>query len=139
MALTLKKRLYADAIMDGETKADAALMAGYSKATASQAGSRLFKDEDVVQYIETKNSERKQVEVGAVHVKENVVDPREALLQLLNDPDPKVVLSAASTLMPYMYARIAPAGKKIGEKEQAIEATKTGRFATLSQQSDKIQ
>ena len=139
MALTLKKRLYADAIMDGETKADAALIAGYSKATASQAGSRLFKDEDIIQYIETKTSEEKQVEVGAVHVKANVVDPREALLQLLNDPDPKIVLSAASTLMPYMYARIAPAGKKVGEKEQAIEATKSGRFATLGQQSDKIQ
>lgn len=59
MALTLKKRLYADAIMDGETKADAALIAGYSKATASQAGSRLFKDEDIIQYIETKTSEKK--------------------------------------------------------------------------------
>lgn len=139
MALTLKKRLYADAIMDGETKAKAAETAGYSKATASAAGSRLFKDEDVVQYIKTKTLERDQVEVGAVHVKKNVVDPKEALLQLLNDADPKIVLSAASTLMPFMYARIAPAGKKVGEKEQAIEATKTGRFATLSQQSDKIQ
>lgn len=139
MALTLKKRLYADAIMDGETKAKAAMTAGYSKATASAAGSRLFKDEDVVQYIKNKNLERDQVEVGAVHVKKNVVDPKERLLELLNDPDPKIQLSAASTLMPFMYARIAPAGKKVGEKEQAIEATKTGRFATLSQQSDKIQ
>ncbi len=139
MALTLKKRLYADAIMDGETKAKAAMTAGYSKATASAAGSRLFKDEDVVQYIKTKSLERDQVEVGAVHVKKNVVDPKERLLELLNDPDPKIQLSAASTLMPFMYARIAPAGKKVGEKEQAIEATKTGRFATLSQQSDKIQ
>jgi len=90
-------------------------------------------------YIKTKNLERDQVEVGAVHVKKNVVDPKERLLELLNDPDPKIQLSAASTLMPFMYARIAPAGKKVGEKEQAIEATKTGRFATLSQQSDKIQ
>lgn len=139
MALTLKKRLYADAIMDGETKADAAEIAGYSKATASQAGSRLFKDEDVIQYIEAKTLEREQVEAGTVHVKKNVVDPKERLLELLNDPDPKISLSAASTLMPYMYARIAPAGKKEGEKQSAIEATKTGKFATLSQQSDKIQ
>ena len=139
MALTLKKRLYADAIMDGETKAKAAETAGYSKATASQAGSRLFKDKDVVQYIEAKTLERQQVEVGTVQVKKNVVDPKERLLELLNDPDPKISLSAASTLMPYMYARIAPAGKKVGEKEHAIKAAKTGRFATLNQQSDKIQ
>ena len=139
MALTLKKRLYADAIMDGETKAEAAMTAGYSKATASQAGSRLFKDKDVVQYIEAKTLERQQVEVGTVQVKKNVVDPKERLLELLNDPDPKISLSAASTLMPYMYARIAPAGKKVGEKEHAIKAAKTGRFATLNQQSDKIQ
>ena len=139
MALTLKKRLYADAIMDGETKAKAAMTAGYSKATASQAGSRLFKDKDVVQYIEAKTLERQQVEVGTVQVKKNVVDPKERLLELLNDPDPKISLSAASTLMPYMYARIAPAGKKVGEKEHAIKAAKTGRFATLNQQSDKIQ
>lgn len=139
MALTLKKRLYADAIMDGETKAEAAMTAGYSKATASQAGSRLFKDKDIVQYIEAKTLERQQVEVGTVHVKKNVVDPKERLLELLNDPDPKISLSAASTLMPYMYARIAPAGKKVGEKEHAIKAAQTGRFATLNQQSDKIQ
>ena len=139
MALTLKKRLYADAIMDGETKAEAAMTAGYSKATASQAGSRLFKDKDIVQYIEAKTFERQQVEVGTVHVKKNVVDPKERLLELLNDPDPKISLSAASTLMPYMYARIAPAGKKVGEKEHAIKAAKTGRFATLNQQSEKIQ
>lgn len=139
MALTLKKRLYADAIMDGETKAEAAMTAGYSKATASQAGSRLFKDNDVIQYIEAKTLEREQIEVGAVHVKRNVVDPRERLLELLNDPDPTIALKAATALMPYMYARIAPAGKKEGEKKHAIKATKTGKFATLSQQSDKIQ
>lgn len=139
MALTLKKRLYADAIMDGETKADAAEIAGYSKATASQAGSRLFKDNDVIQYIETKTLEREQIEVGAVHVKRNVVDPREALIDLLNDPDPKVVLTAASTLMPYYYAKVEASGKKETAKSQAKQATSTGRFATLSNQSDKIQ
>lgn len=139
MALTLKKRLYADAIIAKETKANAAEIAGYSKATASQAGSRLFKDEDVIQYIEAKKLEVAQVKSGTVHVKRNVVDPREALLELLNDADPTIALKAATALMPYMYARIAPAGKKEGEKQSAIEATKTGRFATLSQQSDKLQ
>ena len=125
--------------MDGETKAEAAIEAGYSKATASQAGSRLFKDNDVIQYIETKTLEREQIEVGAVHVKRNVVDPREALIDLLNDPDPKIVLNAASTLMPYYYAKVEASGKKETAKSQAKPATSTGRFATLSNQSDKIQ
>ncbi len=139
MALTLKKRLYADAIMDGESNADAAEIAGYSAATASQSGSRLAKDDDVIQYIKAKRLEQEQIEVGAVHVKRNVVDPREALIDLLNDPDPKIVLTAASTLMPYYYAKVEASGKKETAKTNAIQATKTGRFATLSQQSDKLQ
>lgn len=151
MALTPKKRLFADYLKLGMSKKEAAIEAGYSKATASQQGSKLAKDEDVIRYLkqldeQAKTEVKKKQEVKvSPKVKElpeddvEVTDPKEALLKLLNDIDPVVVLKAATALMPYMHARIAPAGKKVGEKEHAIEATKTGRFATLSQQSDKIQ
>lgn len=151
MALTPKKRLFADCLKSGMSNKEAAIEAGYSKATASQQGSKLAKDNDVIRYLkmlggQTKSEVKKKQEVK-VSPKVNELpedgvrrtDPKQALLDLLNDPDPAVVLKAANALMPFMYARIAPAGKKVGEKEHAIEATKTGRFATLSQQSDKIQ
>ena len=139
MALTLKKRLFADAVMLGETNTKAAVTAGYSKNTAAQAGSRLAKDDDVNDYIQAKKTEKKQVAEKTVHVKRNVADPREALIELLNDPDPNIVLKAASTLMPYYHAKVEASGKKETAKTNAIKATKTGRFATLGQQSNKIQ
>lgn len=44
MALTGKKRAFADAVLAGRSNKDAAIVAGYSPATASAAGSRLVKD-----------------------------------------------------------------------------------------------
>ena len=43
MALTDKKRRFADALMSGASNRDAAIQAGYSEKTASQAGSKLAK------------------------------------------------------------------------------------------------
>ena len=151
MALTPKKRLFADCLFSGMSNKEAAIEAGYSKATASQQGSKLAKDEDVLRYLkqlkeQAKTEVKKKQEVKVTPIVKDArddgwrtKDPKQALLDLLDDPDPAVVLKAATALMPYMHARIAPAGKKEGEKQSAIEATKTGRFATLSQQSDKIQ
>ena len=151
MALTPKKRLFADCLFSGMSNKEAAIEAGYSKATASQQGSKLAKDEDVLRYLkqlkdQAKTEVKKKQEVKVLPEVKYVDDdepkikvPKEALLKLMNDPDPAMQLKAATALMPYMHARIAPAGKKEGEKQSAIEATKTGRFATLSQQSDKIQ
>ena len=44
MTLTAKKRAFADAVLAGRSNKDAAIVAGYSPATASAAGSRLVKD-----------------------------------------------------------------------------------------------
>ena len=142
MALTLKKRLFADAVQKGATNTEAAIIAGYSEKTAPQAGSRLAKDPDVLKYIAATEETEKQVEAGAAHVKRNVTDPRDALLELLNDPDPKLVMEAAKTLMPYYYAKMEASGKKETQKANAKSATSTGRFATLNNQSletNKIQ
>ncbi|WP_269764983.1 terminase small subunit [Burkholderia ubonensis] len=43
MALTARKRKFADALMAGRSNKAAAIAAGYSAATASQAGSRLVR------------------------------------------------------------------------------------------------
>ena len=50
MALTGKKRLFAEALLAGKSNKEAALAAGYSPASASAAGSRLAKDKDVLAY-----------------------------------------------------------------------------------------
>ncbi|WP_250501961.1 terminase small subunit [Caballeronia sp. AZ7_KS35] len=51
MAFNSKKRAFADAVLAGKSNRDAAIAAGYSAATASQAGSRLVKDKDVAAYL----------------------------------------------------------------------------------------
>ena len=147
MAMTDKKKAFADSLLSGAAKnisnREAAIEAGYSEATASQMGSKLAKDKDVLRYMAQQKLNNSQAIKAEVKERPKVTgdksDPKDILLDLLNDADPTIALKAAVALMPYMYARIAPAGKKEGEKQSAIEATKTGRFATLSQQSDKIQ
>lgn len=147
MAMTEMKRAFADSLISGAAKKitnrEAAIEAGYSEATASQMGSKLAKDKDVLRYLAQKKLNNSQAIKAEVKERPKVTgdksDPKDILLDLLNDADPTIALKAATALMPYMYARIAPAGKKEGEKQSAIEATKTGRFATLSQQSDKLQ
>ncbi|HCR88256.1 MULTISPECIES: terminase small subunit [Psychrobacter] len=147
MAMTEKKKAFADSLISGAAKnisnKQAAIDAGYSEATASQMGSKLAKDKDVLRYMaqqKLNNSQAIKAEVKDFPKMDSEnADPKQKLLDLLNDADPTIALKAAAALMPYMYARIAPAGKKEGEKQSAIEATKTGKFATLSQQSDRMQ
>ena len=54
MALTGKKRLFAEALLAGKSNKLAALAAGYSAASASAAGSRLAKDKDVLAHLARK-------------------------------------------------------------------------------------
>ena len=51
MALTVKKKAFAQAKYDGADNKQSAIFAGYSPESASQAGSRLAKDPDVIAYI----------------------------------------------------------------------------------------
>src|SRR5690625_6734423 len=56
MALTDKKRRFAEALRSGASNRDAAIAAGYSEKTASQSGSRLAKDPDVLAHIGRKEA-----------------------------------------------------------------------------------
>ena len=55
MAMTEKKKAFADSLISGAAKnisnKQAAIDAGYSEATASQMGSKLAKDKDVLRYM----------------------------------------------------------------------------------------
>ena len=52
MALTAKKKAFAQAKHDGANNKEAAIFAGCSPETASQAGSRMAKDPDVIAHLE---------------------------------------------------------------------------------------
>ena len=59
MALTVKKKAFAQAKYDGADNKQSAIFAGYSPESASQAGSRLAKDPDVIAYIEKLKASKK--------------------------------------------------------------------------------
>ena len=139
MALTVKKRNFADALMGGLSNRDAAIKAGYSAATASQQGSKLAKDPDVVRYMD-------DIQGGAVKatvkIKGGERDPKTVLIALMEDADPKIALKAATALMPFMYPRIsssAPVGKKETAKNDAVKKSAEGRFSTLSNQTALVE
>lgn len=139
MALTDKKRRFADALMSGATQTDAAVTAGYSAKTAAQAGSRLAKDSDVLAHIERKKviseakeqakSEGKGLNIGSLS--KLYSDPMDFLRAVMNDggEDVKLRVDAARVLMPYVHAKPGEKGKK-QERQEAAEKV-AGRFSGL--------
>jgi len=132
MALTGKKRAFADAVLAGFSNKEAAIRAGYSAATAAQAGARLVKDKDVAPYL----AERKRAspasplaeppplppvpsfDVSAVLMHS---DPRAFLVAAMNDPalEAKLRIDAAKALMPFTHAKLGEGGKKDQKNEEA--------------------
>lgn len=147
MALTDKKRRFVDALLSGASNREAAIAAGYSEKTASQAGSKLAKDEDVLTEIgrrlKQKQSTSAEVkpgrkvkgepveeEVGADVELTHTDDPRVFLTELMNadGADMRMRLEAAKTLMPYSHGKVADQGKKDQKAEAAKEAGK-GKYS----------
>lgn len=144
MALTGKKRLFAEALLAGKSNKEAALAAGYSAASASAAGSRLAKDKDVLAHQQRKAAAaKKPKEVAPAPASEPVAppcsfdlnqalahrDPRAFLLAAMNNAllEPKLRIDAAKALMPFEFAKKGEGGKK----EQQADAAKkvASRFA----------
>lgn len=146
MALTGKKRLFAEALLAGKSNKEAALAAGYSAASASAAGSRLAKDKDVLAHQQRKAAaakKPKEVASAPASASEPVAppgsfdlsqalahrDPRAFLLAAMNDAllEPKLRIDAAKALMPFEFAKKGEGGKK----EQQADAAKkvASRFA----------
>ena len=84
MALTAKMRKFAQAVVDGMSNKDSAITAGYEEKTASQAGTRLAKNPEILAYIEKLKADKKlkqggeklKVEVKAEIVEVQVAEPR---------------------------------------------------------------
>ena len=138
MALTDKKRRFADALKSGASNRDAAIAAGYSEKTAAQAGSRLAKDPDVLAHIGRKESvveaqqqakaEGKPTSLDAISRAYD--DPKDFLRAVMNyaGEDMKLRVDAAKVLMPYEHAKPGEMGKKEQKAEAAKDAGK-GRFS----------
>ena len=84
MALTAKMRKFAQAVVDGMSNKDSAITAGYEEKTASQAGTRLAKNPEILAYIEKLKADKKLKQSGEKLKAENkaeivevqVVEPR---------------------------------------------------------------
>lgn len=148
MALTGKKRAFADAKLAGLSNKDAAIAAGYSPVTASPAGSRLVKDAAVVQYLAERTQEvRNRAEGRAPQPAAPAPDgkpdrPPFDLASLLHHSDPKAFLKAvmnepmvdikqrvdaAKSLMPFEHKKLGEGGKK-DLRGDAAKVAATGRF-----------
>ncbi len=140
MALTGKKKQFAEAVFAGKSNKDAAIAAGYSKATASPAGSRLVKDKDVVAYLAKLKTSAETgqpvppepgptFDLGAAMLHK---DPRVFLLAAMNDIElaPKLRIDAAKALMPFEHKKLGEGGKK--EQKQADAQKVAGRFSAAA-------
>jgi len=150
MALTNKKRAFVEAIEHGASKRDAAIAAGYSAATASAAGSRLFKDPAVQAELERRafnktptpsEPPKPEPEEPRFDIQAALMfrDPKAFLLAVMNDTksEAKLRVEAAKTLMPFVHARKGEGGKK-EEKEAAAKAAASGRFGQGAQPSKVV-
>lgn len=129
MALTDKKRRFADALKSGASNRDAAIAAGYSEKTAAQSGSRLAKDPDVLAHIGRKEAvveaqqqakaEGKPTSLDAISRAYD--DPKDFLRAVMNyaGEDMKLRVDAAKVLMPYEHAKPGEVGKKTERQERA--------------------
>lgn len=140
MALTGKKRAFADAVLAGFSNKEAAVRAGYSAATAAAAGSRLVKDKDVAAYIAANKKDPPvagktaaapppaaptfDINAALLHT-----DPKAFLTAAMNDGalDPKLRIDAAKALMPFTHAKLGEGGKKDQKNEEAKKVA--SRFA----------
>jgi len=142
MALTEKKRRFADALLSGASNKKAAIDAGYSEKTAPQAGSKLAKDPDVLAYLERRRKfDQAKEEVKAETQKVNSEraaeteasgnDPIAFLERMMANEleDPKLRIDAAKALLPYKHAKKGELGKKEQAQVKASEVAQ-GRFGS---------
>jgi phage terminase small subunit len=141
MALTGKKRAFADAVLAGFSNKEAAIRAGFSEKTASAAGSRNVKDPDVKAYLDQR---RGTGATGGASVPtpspqaDDVVDipsttdPMEFLTNLMNEPaaDIRIRADVAKALMPFKHQKLGEGGKKDQKNEDAKKVA--SRFAAAA-------
>ncbi|WP_151746325.1 terminase small subunit [Acinetobacter soli] len=147
MALTEKMKKFARAIVDGATNKEAAISAGYAEKTASQQGSKLRNDSEIIVYIEKLKAEKEgrtltpsksQVKPESSGEDENPFednyakdDPLQFLIDVMNKSDDMFLrFNAAKAALPYVHGKVAEKGKKEAKHDKAKEGAATGRYAT---------
>jgi len=138
MALTGKKRAFADAVLAGLSNKDAAIRAGFSEKTASAAGSRNVKDPDVKAYLD-KRRETPPAAGGQAQPAQPpgddafdippTADPVEFLTKVMNEPaaDLRLRIDAAKAMLPFKHKKLGEGGKK-DEKNELAKKAGAGRF-----------
>lgn len=152
MALTEKMKKFARAIVDGATNKEAAISAGYEEKTASQQGSKLRNNSEIIVYIEklkaekegrTLTSEKPKVKNENSGEYDNPLsdddyakdDPLQFLIDVMNKSDDMFLrFNAAKAALPYVHGKVAEKGKKETKEDAAKAATKSGKFGTLNNQ-----
>jgi len=139
MALTGKKRAFADAVLAGLSNKEAAINAGFSEKTASAAGSRIVKDPDVKAYLD----QRRQMPATAGARPPPVpgpadetfdipptADPVEFLTNVMNEPaaDLRLRIDAAKAMLPFKHKKLGEGGKK-DLKADAAKTAGGGKFS----------
>jgi len=139
MALTGKKRAFADAVLAGLSNKEAAIRAGFSEKTASAAGSRNVKDPDVKAYLDQRRQPaavagpRASPAPGpgddAIEIPPTE-DPVEFLTKVMNEPaaDLRLRIDAAKAMLPFKHKKLGEGGKK-DLKADAAKTAGGGKFS----------
>ena len=156
MALTAKMKAFAQAVVDGMSKKDAAISAGYPEKSAMQQGSKLSKNPEIIAYIDQYSTAKKltsqKQKLTPEKPKAKPVDsgedenpfdddyakddPLQFLIDVMNDTDNEMGLRlhAAKSALPYVHGKVAEKGKKETKADDAKKATQSGKFGTLNNQ-----
>jgi phage terminase small subunit len=140
MALTGKKRAFADAVLAGFSNKEAAIRAGFSEKTASAAGSRNVKDPDVKAYLDQRRQPTSIAGTKAPATPGPVddaieipptADPVEFLTQVMNEPaaDLRLRIDAAKAMLPFKHQKLGEGGKK-DQKQVAARKAGAGKFGS---------
>lgn len=136
MDATAKRKAFAASYVVDSNGKRAAIAAGYSKATAAQAASRLLKHPEVVAELARLKAERARAEKAAGGDEQ---EPLDFLLAMMRDAeaDPKLRVRAAIAAAQYRHTKRHDGGKKEEAEEQAGKAAK-GRFGVRKPPSLKV-
>jgi phage terminase small subunit len=139
MALTGKKRAFADAVLAGLSNKEAAIRAGFSEKTASAAGSRNVKDPDVKAYLDQRRQTPATGGASALPPPGSAdeafdipptADPVEFLTKVMNEPaaDLRLRIDAAKAMLPFKHKKLGEGGKK-ELKDSEAKAAGAGKFS----------
>lgn len=135
MALTGKKKAFADAKLAGKSNKEAAIAAGYSEKTAAAAGARLVKDVNIAAYLAAAKASPGKKDKTGERAPSDVLahnDPMAFLRSIMNDPgqEPRMRIDAAKAMLPYTHRKLGEEGKKEERQKAAESAAKGGsKFA----------